>query len=49
MTVIAEVQCPLIEDKFVVHDVDTADELKDLFVEAGLKDLYELYVRHLSK
>lgn len=49
MTVIAEVQGPPIEDRFVVQELNTADELKHFFIQAGLKDMYESYVRQLSK
>jgi hypothetical protein len=49
MTAIAEVQGPPIEDKFVVQELNSADELKHFFIQAGLKDLYESYVRQLSE
>lgn len=49
MTVIAEVEGPLIEDRFVVQELNSANELKCFFIQAGLKDLYESYVRQLSE
>lgn len=49
MSVIAEVQGPPIEDIFVVQELNSADELKHFFIQAGLKVLYESYVRQLSE
>lgn len=49
MTVLAEMECQPIEDKFVVLEIDTVEQLKKFFVEIGLQDLYESYVRQLNK
>lgn len=49
MTVIAEVQGPPIEERFVVQELNSADELEHFFIQAGLKDFYESYVRQLSE
>ena len=49
MTVVAELEFPIMADKFIVKDLESSEELKNLFTEIGLKELYESHVKHLSK
>ena len=48
MTILAELESPAMVNTFVVKDLESSEELKKLFVEIGLKELYESHVKQLS-